>query len=90
MKPTARAASALRWPTANSGSLIEPLARRMRGDRAGGIGAGDDDAAPVGAQLGVDRLDPEQRRDQHLMTARAQRGRGALAVLLRAGDDDAH
>ncbi len=32
----------------------------------------------------------EQRRDQHLVPARAQRRGGALAVLLRAGDDDAH
>ena len=36
------------------------------------------------------RLDPHQRRDQHLMPARAQGGGGAFAVGKRTGDDQAH
>ncbi len=47
-------------------------------------------APQVPERSAVDRLDPHQRRDQHLVSARAQSGGGAFAIGLRAGDDQAH
>ena len=70
--------------------LDERCARRVAGDGAGRIGAGDDDPAPGAGKIGLNRLDPQQRRDQRSVSTRAQSGGGAFAIGLRAGDDQAH
>src|SRR5262245_1086669 len=58
--------------------------------RLQGICARYDNRAPRSSESGGDRLDPHQRRDQHLVPERLEGGCGALTIGLRAGDDDAH
>ena len=77
MKPACRAASALRWPTANSGSLSSVFARRIAGDGARRIGAGDDDAAPVAA---TDRRATGSTRSSGASSTSWPRARKAAAV----------
>ena len=69
---------------------------RMRRDRARRVGAGDDDAGPIVskstmAEVGIgDGFDAQQRSEQDVVAARAQRCGGALAVGLGPGHQQAH
>ena len=54
--------------------LDQRVAHLMRGDGRRRIGAGEDDRAPVRANIGSNHFDPHQRRNQHFMArARATR-----------------
>ena len=64
----------------------------MKCDGRAGIGAGDQDCAPrTFTDLHIDlRLDPQQRRNDGFMAARAQRRRGALGIGFGAGEKEPH
>ena len=65
-------------------------ARRIIGDGRGRIAAGDDDGAPIAGEIGGNRLDPHQRRQQHVMAARSAARARCARRRLRAGDNEAH
>ena len=75
----------------NAGSAVSCARPRMLGDGARRVGAGEHDGAerPV-RQRERDRLRAQQRRQHDGVAARAQGLRGALAVGLRPGDEQAH
>ena len=71
-------------------ALEQRLQRRMIGDGAQGVDAGHRNRMPVAVEVGVDGLDPQQRRQHDLAAARAQLRRRALAIGLWSGDKDTH
>ena len=72
---------------------LEQLAvLEVRREAAQRIGGGDDDraVAPVLIIAKGDRLEPQHRRQQHLVTSGAQASGGGLVVGMRAGDENGH
>ena len=65
---------------------------RMRHQRADRIRAGEDDRrpGPLADRRVDDRLDAQERGDERLPPAHAERSRGSLGLRLRAGDQEAH
>src|SRR5947209_250138 len=69
----------------------ERRARGMTGERACSVGAREHHRGKtLLREIERDRLDAQQRRERHLVPARAQRRRRAFAVGLGAGHQEAH
>ena len=73
----------------NAAQFVAPL---MAGNGAHRVGAGHQDGRPrAGAEFGIrQNLDGEQRRDDRLVTAGAQRCGGARGVGFGAREQDPH
>jgi len=62
--------------------MLEERARRVR--------AGHQHGGEWSVEIGIDRLGPHQRREDHVVAAGAQPRGAAQAIGLRAGQQNAH